>query len=426
MIKARQVRLKLSPEQEDLLREYQLEAAKCWNEILVIARDFYQQNDGKWISKNDLQKALKNQFKLHSQTVQALTDKFCANRKTTAELRRGGDKKAKYPYREKKFLTIPFKQMAIKRSEEQCVRLTLSKGIHLDTKVNVEGDINTAEILWSGCGYTLSYTADFPLAEESGVVLAGGDIGEIHPIAVCAEDGEGLVVSGREIRSIKQLRNKALARLARMISRCKKGSRRFKKLVRARARLISKTDNQLRDLFHQATRKAINWCIEKSVVELIIGDPQGVEQKTKKKKRLNRKCRQKVSQMEYGRVKDYLTYKAKEAGIKSCFVNERGTSKECPECGLENHVSGRIYRCKECGFEAHRDGKASFLMIRKKHKKLKTPDKFTMTHTQCVPKYRKRRLRERLKPPACVVGPGVVHKSLGYIVDPLDAAFSSI
>lgn len=39
------------------------------------------------------------------------------------------------------------------------------------------------------------------------------------------------------------------------------------------------------------------------VSSLVIGDPAGVEKNTRKQKRLSRKARQKVSQMETGRIK---------------------------------------------------------------------------------------------------------------------------
>ncbi len=104
-----------------------------------------------------------------------------------------------------------------------------------------------------------------------------------------AEDGAGLVVSGREIRATKQQRNKSLGWFSRVLSRCTKGSRRWKKLLRAKHRLKGKTNAQVQDLLHKATRKAINWCIKHQVAELVIGNPAGVEKDTKKQKRLSRK-----------------------------------------------------------------------------------------------------------------------------------------
>ena len=81
MIKARKHILRIAPEQSALLKELQQEAARCWNAIVAEAKAHYD-NGGGWIGKNELQKRLKGRFALHSQTVQALTDKFAANRDT--------------------------------------------------------------------------------------------------------------------------------------------------------------------------------------------------------------------------------------------------------------------------------------------------------------------------------------------------------
>lgn len=414
MIKARKHILCVDPERSVLLKELQQEAARCWNAIVAEARTHYD-NGGGWIGKNELQKQLKGRFALHSQTIQALTDKFAANRDTAAQCRRQG-LKTRYPWREKTFVTVPFKQMAIRFSEAGTLTLTLKAGIRFDTGFKPPAKIKTCEIIWCKGRYILSYTSEFPEATpvENGI-RAGIDIGEIHPVALCAEDGEGLVISGREIRSIKRLRNKSLGKLAKALSKCKKGSRRFRKLCRTRGRMKTKSDNQVRNLLHQATRKAINWCENKNVAELVIGNPAGVEKNTRKKKRLSRKNRQKVSQMETGRIKHYLQYKAQESGIATCLVGERGTSKDCPVCGSKNQVKGRLYQCNGCGFIGHRDGKAGFMMLWKKHPEIPLPA-LRISHTQALPKYRKR------LQPVCVDGHDVAPSSLA-IAGPLSSEY---
>ncbi len=225
MIKARHVILRVSKEQAKLLRETQQEAARCWNDIVSMAKDHYTETRT-WIAKGDLQKRLKGGYRLHSQTVQALTDKFCANRDTTASLRRKASD-IRYPWREKKYLTTPFKQMAIRRGETGTLVLTLSPGVRFDTGFVPPAEVKTCEILWRKGRYLLSYTAEYPEAQPQTGICAGIDIGEIHPVAICDEQGGGLVVSGREIRSVKRRRNKSLGWFAKALSRCKKGSRRW-------------------------------------------------------------------------------------------------------------------------------------------------------------------------------------------------------
>ncbi|WP_166405129.1 RNA-guided endonuclease InsQ/TnpB family protein [Desulfonema ishimotonii] len=357
--------------------EISAEAARCWNDITETANSFYLSHK-KWMSKGDIQKAVKGGYALHSQTVQALTDRFCGNRETAARLRRNGDRKARYPYRTKRFVTIPFKKAAIRYDRDGELILTLAKGNRLRTGfVPEEGTvIRTAELVWNGAGnYNLHYTFGVPEPEllKNGL-SAGIDIGEIHPVALVCEDGDGLIVSGRLIRSVKQWRNKVLAKLSKQISRCEKGSRKFKKYVRAKARLRQKTDRQIRDMLHKATRMAADFCSAKGIAEIVVGDLRGVEKNTRKKKRLGRKSRQKVSQMEYGKITSYLNYKAKERGISFVRKNERNTTKECPGCGCHNICAGRNYRCEKCGWEGHRDGKGAFMILRKKYPDTPLPE----------------------------------------------------
>jgi putative transposase len=410
MIKAQQTILRISTEQATLLKAAQQESARCWNDIVSMSNAHYKAT-GKWLGKHDIQKMLKGKYQLHSQTIQALADKYAANRETAAELRRNGIR-CSYPWRIKKFMTTPFKQMAIKTGTTGTVILTLAAGKRFDTGIVLPLPANTCEILWRKGNYALSWTAEYPEAEPvlSGL-SAGIDIGEIHPAAIMASDGSGLIVSGREIRAIKQLRNKSLAWFSRSVSKCKKGSARMKRLVRAKINLKTRSDARIRDLMHQATRKAIDWCAGKGIAELVIGDLTGVEKNTKKKKRLGRMSRQKVSQMEYGRVRQYLRYKAKEAGIKTLGQNEERTTRQCPACGKNNAPRGRLYSCT-CGFNSHRDGKAAFMILRKKYPDIALPEKLTIRHVQAFPMYRKR-IR-----PACVDGPDVALSSL-VIAQPL-------
>ena len=73
MIKARHAILRLSIVDQLRLKETQQEAARYWNDILVIAKGHYTAGNG-WVGKGDLQKSLKGSYRLHSQTVQALTE----------------------------------------------------------------------------------------------------------------------------------------------------------------------------------------------------------------------------------------------------------------------------------------------------------------------------------------------------------------
>jgi putative transposase len=182
----------------------------------------------------------------------------------------------------------------------------------------------------------------------------GVDLGEIHSIAAFGEQGEALIVTGRKLRSIHRLRNKKLAELKRLQSKCKKGSRQWKKYQKAKRYLLSKSARQLQDALHKTTKQFVDWCIQHSVSDVYMGDPEGVERYTRKKKKANRKQAQKLSSWSFGKIKDYLNYKLEQRGIHPHLVDEAYTSQTCPVCKKRKKIASRNYGCP-CGYREHRD-----------------------------------------------------------------------
>ena len=46
------------------------------------------------------------------------------------------------------------------------------------------------------------------------------------------------------------------------MSRCKKGSRQWKKYNRAKKFVLSKSNAQLEDALHKTTKQFVDWCVE--------------------------------------------------------------------------------------------------------------------------------------------------------------------
>src|SRR5690625_3344525 len=63
----------------------------------------------KWLSKTEIQAVRKQTYHLHTQTVQAIADKYEPNREPIRKLKKT-DKKAKYPWRRKYFIVFHFKK----------------------------------------------------------------------------------------------------------------------------------------------------------------------------------------------------------------------------------------------------------------------------------------------------------------------------
>jgi putative transposase len=162
--------------------------------------------------------------------------------------------------------------------------------------------------------------------------------------------GQGLIVTGRGIRSLKRQHNMTLGRLARLQSRCQKGSKRWRRLQYARARASSKSKRRVRDLRHKGTRQVVDFCRAAGVQTLYVGDPHGVRNENK-----GRHHNQRMSQWEYGKDKQYLQEKCAQVGIVCFSGSERGTSSHCPRCDWKKKPTGRNWTCQRCGFVGHRD-----------------------------------------------------------------------
>jgi putative transposase len=160
----------------------------------------------------------------------------------------------------------------------------------------------------------------------------GVDLGEVHTIGAFCENGQALLITGRKIRSLHRLRNKKLAEIQRRQSKCQKGSRRWKKYERAKQYVLSKSERQLRDALHKTTKQFVDWCLKQSASDVYIGNVEGVQRNTRKKKRTSRKQAQKLSNWSFGKVKKHLAYKLAQHGIRLHEIEESYTSQTCPVC----------------------------------------------------------------------------------------------
>jgi putative transposase len=230
------------------IKEAQMEAARVW----MRCRDLHlraRREHLPWPRRDDLQQATKGQYALHSQTVQMICHKFLTNIDNTQQVRKR-NKQIRYPYKDKHFYPLYWPAQAVSVESGRVV-LPMGRGrpalvLHRDLPANT----GACTIVWND-GYELHVTIARRRAEEPpGPERAAIDLGEIHQAAVPTSSGVALVVSGRGIRSIKRRCNQALGTIARKRARCKKGSKRWRKLQHARRKVSARTERQVRDLRH--------------------------------------------------------------------------------------------------------------------------------------------------------------------------------
>ena len=340
--------------QSAMIRAGQMEAARVW----TLCRDRHlaaRQEHGPWPNREALQKATKGRFALHSQSVQMVTHAFLANVDTAQQLRNQGRSEIRYPYKDKTFYPLIWPAQAMHLRDKRIVlpmgrgrpSLVLPRPEWLDQP-------RACKVVWNGLHHELHIS----VAKESEEVPrlettnrhATVDLGQIHQAAVATNEGDALIVSGRGLRSLKRQHSKQLGEMASKRTRCTKGSRRWRKLGRTRAKLTLRAERRIRDLRHKGTRQVINFCKAHGVESLFVGNPDGVRSKP-----CGRHHNQRMSQWEYGRDIDYLQQKSEQDRIVCFTGDERGTSSRCPVCGHRHRPKGRDWRCKVCGFEGHRD-----------------------------------------------------------------------
>jgi putative transposase len=340
----------LSPAQFRRLHDAQMEAAHVWNCCMEV-HNAARMEHTRWPGRNELQKATKGRFALHSQSIQMIVHAFLANIDTTKQVRQTHPyMKMHYPYKTKRYYPVSWPAQAVSEETGRVV-LPMGRGrAALVLPVALPEKSKSITLVWNN-GFELHVCVEVQQEESiPGNVHATVDPGEIHLAAVTTNTGQALIVTGRGIRSLKRQRNQHLGKITKKQSRCKKHSRRWKKLQRAKHKQCRRTERRIRDMRHKATRQVIDFCVDNKVGSLFIGNPHGVRTRDN-----GRHHNQRMALWEYGRDIDYLTHKSKQAHILSFTGSERGTSSQCPRCGHKHKPKNRQWHCKQCGFTGHRD-----------------------------------------------------------------------
>jgi len=305
---------------------------------------------------------VKGKFPLHSQCVQAVCHKYLQSRDSAKKSKNKEIASSRYPYRKKKYFNTKWVDKAFTIFSNG--RIELSMGIQNGKRVKPlvlyaknlpEGDIKEIELCYDRKLYlSISYCDGMEPVENNHTDSVGVDLGEIHSIASFHENGESIVISGRKLRSIHRLRNKKLGELQRKMSKCKKGSRQWKKYNKVKQFILSKSEQQIQDANHKITKSFIEWCIKQNVKTIYVGDVSSVSKKAKKKRKANRTQRQKLSNWNVGKQVTYLTYKGEAKGMLLKLVNEAYSTQTCPVCHSKKKPKGRTYSC-HCNYSRHRD-----------------------------------------------------------------------
>ena len=313
---------------------------------------------GFWLSDSGLKKYLKFKgYPCHAHSVQALIDDYCGARRSFFSNKKSNPK-AKPPKRTYKFHTFTWRATGITYKRGK-LRLSMGQGrdplwIKIDKKFHKKVPAEVSLVYnRTTKHYELhaTYQTQPKQTKTKHGTAVAVDMGEIHPIT--AFDGlHSEIYNGREVRSKTRYREKFKANVNRKLSRCKRYSRRWKKLKRAKDKTLTALSHQLRDMRHKITSRFVSSGFrERRIETIVIGDIKNIRHSINYGKKAN----QKLHQWAFSKFQHMITYKAKAVGITVETENEAYTSQTCPSCRHRKKTNNRNYKCSKCGWNGHRD-----------------------------------------------------------------------
>jgi putative transposase len=369
----RTIKLKISCSNYDLKRIEQCnkESADIWNRCISMNKELYEK-EKKSYGKYELYEIAKT---FHTNIICAVSkrkviDKLVEAYKAIFYARKAGRYDEIYPHKIKNFYPTEWDYQSLSVNyEDNSINLTTiriidengnkrnNKQIKLCFKTKIPDNIKSLKLICKNNSYYayISYEIEDINKININTNFAAIDLGEIHSITSIDLYNNQLIITGRKLREIKQLRNKKYKELKNKMSKCTINSNQWKKYQKALIYIGNKARNQIQYCLHKLTKLYVNWAIEKGISVVYIGDVTGIEQNTKKEHKLNRVSRQKISQWDYGKIINLLQYKLNLEGIIVKLVGEQYSSRICPNCKTHNKVNNRNYKCKACGNKFHRD-----------------------------------------------------------------------
>ena len=174
-----------------------------------------------------------------------------------------------------------------------------------------------------------------------------------------------LALSTGERISRRNKPNTKIKRAQQRMSRCLKGSHRWKQRRAVLSNLQDRERIRNRNECHRITTDIVRRFGLIAIENLNINDMSASAKGTieepgknvKRKSGLNRSIREQT----WGTIKQQLTYKAEWAGRRLVVVDPRHTSQTCSRCGVVDaaHRKGKGYHCSFCGLSTDADVNAA-------------------------------------------------------------------
>jgi putative transposase len=212
--------------------------------------------------------------------------------------------------------------------------------------------------------YEVIVVVDIPDVEEkpNGEKFLSIDLGVNNLLSCYVYDGSSMIFSGRQLLSINRYYDKIIAHYRHItaLQQTAEGVK-YPKETKRISLLYEKRRKQVHHQLHTMSRQLIETALDKGVETIVIGNITGVRDGSN----FGSKTNQKFHRLPFRKIKELITYKAKEAGISVVSdITEEYTSQTCSVCKempckenacKTNRKHRGMYACKECGTQMNAD-----------------------------------------------------------------------
>ena len=358
---------KLPVKQYDLANKLSRRSGRIYSKVISTIFDI-KKRKGFWLKEGDMKKLIRlyaDDIGIHSQSKQGVVEQYYTALDSYFKAL-NNHTNPKPPYKTCKFQKVVYKKSAIKLKDGY---LRLSNGRGTEPLIVDVPDINEcpkyAELIYNNVQdkYLLHIVVDVKNKEvkyDNDNVLSV-DLGQLHPMTTYDSKGNCRIYNGGKLNSFIRFRNKELGKLQNKMSRCTKYSNRWKKLNRAKRKLLEKSSNKINDVLQKYTSFLIGYCIKHQLSTIVIGDITNIRDNIDFSKKNN----QSLHSWVFKQLTEMLEYKADSVNIKIEYIDESYTSQSCPNCGNRYKPSNRNFNCPNCKFKYHRDGVGAVNILKK-------------------------------------------------------------
>jgi len=313
--------------------------------------DKSQKENLNWIELSALLPKLKEEYpelkSVYSKVIQYENDKLFNNLKTLSQLKKNGKRMGRLRFKGKNWLkSFTYNQSGFKLIEvgkrHQILHLSKIGDIKIRCHRNIKGKVKQITIKKErSCKWfaLISIEEEISIKNQSINKVVGIDLG-LNNIIYDSDNNK--IINPKHLKK----HEKRLILLQKRLSKKKKSSKNREKVRLRLARQYEKLTNIRNDFLHKISRSYVDNY-----------DAIGMENIHIKNFVKNNRLSKSILDASWGKLRQFISYKAERAGKIFVTVDCRGTTQRCSQCGniVAKDLSERIHKCPYCGFIAPRD-----------------------------------------------------------------------